>query len=58
MVKYTVSQTKISRHWYVHRVDFPDTPLLGSFSKSKRAALDLAARMNNTIDLRKKEDRA
>ena len=57
MAKYIVSKHPNRDVWYVHRVGFPQMPMLGSGSKTKRAAQRLAAIYNNTIDLRKKEDR-
>ena len=40
---YTVSKDAKSGLWYAHKVGFSWIPLLGSFSKSKRAAQRVAA---------------
>lgn len=55
--RYTVSKDPKTGVWYVHRIGFPGVPVLGSGSKSKRAAQRLADTFDNVIDLRKKEDR-
>lgn len=40
---YTVSKDEKSGLWYAHKVGYPWIPVLGSFSKSKRAAQKHAA---------------
>ena len=40
---YTVSKDGKSGLWYAHKVGFSWIPVLGSFSKSKRAAQRVAA---------------
>lgn len=42
MPYFTVSQDK-NGYWYCHRYGFPHLPHFGSFSKSKRKALQFAA---------------
>lgn len=42
MRKYTVSQTE-NGLWYAHKKGFPNLPVMGSFSKSKRSAQAEAA---------------
>ena len=41
-ITYTVSKEK-GGMYYAHAVGFPNVPLFGSFSKSKKAALHTAA---------------
>ena len=48
---YAVSQDK-SGLWFAHRVNYPKIPVLGSFSKNKRAAQYIAA---NNMGLSLKE---
>ena len=40
---YTVSKDEKSGLWYVHKTGFPWIPVLGTFSKTKRAAQKHAA---------------
>ena len=40
---YTVSKDEKSGLWYVHKAGFPWIPVLGTFSKTKRAAQKYAA---------------
>ena len=42
MGEYTVSQDK-NGYWYAHRVGYHNVPVFGSFSKSKRHALQYCA---------------
>lgn len=50
MGEYTVTQDK-NGYWYAHRVGFPNIPILGSISKSKRHALSVcAASMGLSLD--------
>ena len=42
MSEYTVSQDK-NGYWYAHRVGFSYIPVFGSFSKSKKYALQCCA---------------
>jgi len=39
---YTVSQDK-NGYWYAHKEGYPQAPVFGSFSRSKTAALQVAA---------------
>jgi len=39
---YTVSKNEAG-YWYAHKVGFPNIPVLGTFSKSKRDAQKHAA---------------
>jgi hypothetical protein len=40
---YTVSKEEKSGMWYAHKAGFPWIPVLGTFSKTKRAAQKHAA---------------
>lgn len=42
MREYTVSQDK-NGYWYAHQTGYPSIPVWGSFSKSKRHAMEYAA---------------
>lgn len=42
---YTVSKDEKSDLWYAHKAGFPWIPVLGTFSKTKRAAQKHAANL-------------
>jgi hypothetical protein len=42
---YTVSKSEKSGLWYVHKAGFPWIPVLGTFTKTKKAAQKHAANL-------------
>lgn len=48
-MKYTVSKDEKSGMWYVHAERLPHVPVFGSFRKTKRAAMRIAAERNTYL---------